>query len=283
MEQSADQHREPDWVALWSELATAFWRQVGGGSDEHADRWSERARRFDASVKRRRDEPDPLRRLVLGRLRPEDTFVDVGAGTGSWALPVAHAVAKVTAVEPSGSTMEILRANVANEKLSNVVFVPARWEMVDLEPHDHVLCSHAMYTSPDLIGFVSKMEATARRGVYLVMRVPAPDGILAELNRAIRGHPHDSPNFSVGYNALLSAGFCPNVLIEPRLRHWTNATMEEAVDRARRHLRLPDDRYDGLIRETLSRRLTSTGAGYFWPDGMRSALLWWEPGLAAAP
>jgi SAM-dependent methyltransferase len=269
---------EPNWIALWEELAAAFWRQVGGERSAAADRWSERARHFDASVKRRRDEPDPLREFVLAQLTPDSTLLDIGAGTGSWTLPVARVARRVTAAEPSPSMLGVLRENVAADGLNNVGFVQGRWEEIEVEPHDFALCSHAMYTSPDLIGFVRKMERSARRRCYLVMRVPAHDGVLAELSRAIRGHPHDSPNFVVAHNALLAAGIYPNVLMEPRLRAWTNATLEEAFARAKRHLRLADDTYDALIRETLTRRLVRQGDGYRWPDGMRSALVWWETG-----
>ncbi|MCL4534350.1 MAG: class I SAM-dependent methyltransferase [Bacteroidetes bacterium] len=272
---------EPDWTALWADLAVAFWRRVAGDNPGGADDWSERARHFDAAVKRRQGEPDPLRDHVLARLTQESTFLDIGAGTGSWTLPVARVARQVTAVEPSSSMLEVLKENVAAESLANVRFVQGRWEQVEIAPHDFALCSHAMYTSPDLIGFVSKMERAARQMCFLVMRVPAHDGVLAELNRAVRGHPYDSPNFVVGYNALLSAGFLPNVLVEPSLRPWANLTLDGAFDRAKRHLRLPDDTHDALIKETLARRLVYRDGHYYWPDGMRSALLWWEPRVRA--
>lgn len=268
---------EPDWIELWNGLASSFWRHVSGDGSDGSDRWSERARRFDASVKRRQGEPDPLREFVLARLTPESTVLDVGAGTGSWTLPAARVVREVTAVEPSPSMLEVLKENLASEGLTNVRLVQGRWEQVEIAPHDFVLCSHAMYTSPDLIGFVRKMEGVARQECFLVMRVPAHDGVLGELSRAIRGHPYDSPNFVVGYNALLSAGIYPSVLMESTHRPWTNLILEGAFDRAKRHLRLPDDAHDALIRETLARRLAYLDGLYYWPDGMRSALLWWKP------
>ena len=109
------------------------------------------------------------------------------------------------------------------------------------------------------------------------MRIPAHDGVIGELSERFRGGWHDSPNFIVGYNLLLAAGFHPNVLMEPKPgRHWIDPTLDHAVARAKRHLHLDDAGHDAAIREILSRRLTFTDGSYRWPDGMRSALIWWE-------
>jgi hypothetical protein len=121
------------------------------------------------------------------------------------------------------------------------------------------------------------MESSARRTCCLALRVPAHDGVIGELSALIHGRWHDSPNFIVGYNLLLAAGFHPNVLMEPTaVRHWTDPTVEVATARAKRHLRLADDRHDAVIREVLSRRLVFGDGFWRWPDGMRSALIWWD-------
>jgi hypothetical protein len=185
-------------------------------------------------------------------------------------------VSNVTALEPSESMRSILQQNLAVQGVRNVKVMPGRWEETEIEPHDFVLCSHAMYTSPDIVGFARKMDQTARQACFMLMRVPAVDGVMAELCRALRGHPHDSPNFVVGFNALLNAGFCPNVLMESRLRCWHNGSLDDAFERARRHLRLGDDTHDTLVRHTLERRLIFRDGEYWWPDGMRSALVWWR-------
>ena len=68
------------------------------------------------------------------------------------------------------------------------------------------------------------------------------------------------------------------MLVEPSLRCWTDDNLEDALQRARRHLRLGDNpTHDNLIRETLARRLSFKDGQYCWPDGMRSAMMWWEP------
>jgi hypothetical protein len=110
------------------------------------------------------------------------------------------------------------------------------------------------------------------------LRLPPHDGITGELSLSIYGERHDSPNAIIAYNALYSMGIYANVLVEDGIYHWINSTFEEAFARAKRHLRLESSAaHDELIRDTLIRRLTYKDNSYIWPDGMRSALLWWSP------
>ena len=86
----------------------------------------------------------------------------------------------------------------------------------------------------------------------------------------------------VAYNALYSMGIYANVLVEPYILPWVDSTLEQAFDRAKRRLYLEStNSYDDLIKETLAKRLTRTDNRYLWPDGMRSALLWWKPSTVA--
>lgn len=122
------------------------------------------------------------------------------------------------------------------------------------------------------------MERRARKRCYLALRLPLYNGIIGELCLAIRGHRHDSPNAIIAYNALYSMGIYTNVLMEEGVYRWTDSSFEDAFARARRHLHLGSSTaHDALVRDTLARRLTCADGIYTWPDGMLSALLWWNP------
>ena len=148
---------------------------------------------------------------------------------------------------------------------------------------DVAIAVHATYTTPDLLGFVTKMEAIAQR-CYLVLRVPAHDGLIGELSALVHHQWHDSPNFIVAYNLLLAAGRYPDVLMEPApTRHWQDPSLEAALARAKRHLKLADARHDEQIRTLLAQKLARIDGAYRWPDRMRSALIRWGSRPSALP
>lgn len=264
--------RETDWSALWRELSCRFRWPEGVGSPD--DRWQRRAHSFGSAI---RSGDDPLMELVLNSLGPTTTVLDIGAGTGRWSIPMARVAHRVTAIDPSSSMLAILRQRIAEAGLANIAVLQARWEEIEVEPHDVALCSHAMYASPDFQGFVRKMERGARRRCFLVMRLPSHDGVIGELSQRLYGHRHDSPNFIIGYNILCQEGILANVLMETSLRPWSNDTMDDALHRAKRHLGLSQNpEHDALIRQLLAQCLTFREGKYYWPDGMRSALVWWD-------
>lgn len=263
-----------DWAELWRELTTSDVQAGPGGEGQMVERWRRVARQLDSGE---RSLPDPLLDHILGRLTPEMTVLDIGAGIGRWTLPFARAARRVTAVEPLAGMREVLVERATSQGIANLEMVDVPWMEAEVGPHDVAIAAHATYTTPDLLRFVRKMNACARRTCYLALRVPAHDGIIGELSERLRGMRHDSPNFIVGYNLLLSAGFYAHVQMEPEpARLWTDSTLDDAVARAKRHLHLEDAGQDAAVRDVLSRRLKLANGAYRWPDGMRSALVWWE-------
>jgi SAM-dependent methyltransferase len=259
---------ETDWLKLWRELVLA------GPPTSN----SELAKRYKVHARKRNERPDQLLDFILREIDGETNVLDIGAGSGRWTIPLARAAKAVTAVEPSSSMIDNLNRNIASAKLINIEITQSSWEDAVAEPHDITVCAHAMYASPDLAFFVRKIERYNTRTCYLAIRLPPSDGIIGELSLDIYGRHHDSPNAIIAYNALYSIGIYANMLVESDIYRWKDNTFEEAFARAKRHLRLQSSTtYDTLIRDTLTKRLGLSDNCYVWPDGMRSALLWWSP------
>lgn len=274
---------DTDWIALWRDLAESFIKTPKQRGKGLGGRWERRAHaRGYSDEQQRRDRDDPLMHFVLNLLEPDDTVLDIGAGIGRWSIPMAMACKKVTALDAHPRMLEILLENAAAENAANIETVLGDWPAADVSPRHHVLSTHSVYISPDIGGFVRKMEECALKKCFLVMRVPQHDGIIGALSRRIHGTFHDSPNFIVGYNALLQMGIRGHVVMEERSRPWHNKTLEEALSRAKRHLHLDTDTHDNLIMDMIKERLVLRDGQYWWPDGMRSALVWWRPGRSKA-
>jgi 2-polyprenyl-3-methyl-5-hydroxy-6-metoxy-1,4-benzoquinol methylase len=271
-----------DWNALWRELVAVkdknHKRKRGAGS--HPDVWADRAHGFKENVKKRWAKPDSSREFILSHIDGNSTVLDIGAGTGDWAILLASRAKQVTAIEPSNSMIEVIRESIAAENATNISIVQGLWPDVTVEKHDFSLCSHAVYSCPDLTSFVKKMSDCTRKKCFLLLRAIDTNGIRAEAAKHIWGQPLDSPNFTIAYNILLQAGIFANVQME-NTGFWkprTSASLELALSDMRRFMDLENStEHDEYLLSLLSRRLELKDGSYCWPRDVRSALVYWEP------
>ena len=72
---------------------------------------------------------DDVANVLLGLARPTDVWLDIGAGAGRYALPLARHVREVVAIEPSPGMAAALAEVAAEHGITNVRQVAARWPM----------------------------------------------------------------------------------------------------------------------------------------------------------
>ena len=170
--------------------------------------WSDRVRASREQVDRVREVPDgadfyaPVRSIfradpdrtddaVLAHLRscaePGDVWLDIGAGAGRYALPLARIVREVIAVDPSAGMIDSLREGAMEAGIANVRAIEGRWppdrdlrHALGPDPvADVALIAHVGYDVEEIGPFVDAMEASARRSCLAVMMDRQP-GSLAE-------------------------------------------------------------------------------------------------------
>jgi SAM-dependent methyltransferase len=112
--------------------------------------------------------------ILLERVRAcvglNSTVLDVGAGAGAFAIPLATTVRHVTAVEPSPAQVASLNEAMEREHVRNITIIESTWEDVDadsLEPHDLVLAVHSLQMR-DIAGALRKMCLAASHRLILV-------------------------------------------------------------------------------------------------------------------
>lgn len=131
--------------------------------------------------------PDPTVTALLRLIRPTDQVIDVGAGGGRLAVPLAERSERMVAVEPSEAMRTQLLEAAATHRIENIETVAARWDEASIEQADVVLCSHVVYGIDDIAPFVAKLHAHARRTVVIVMHARAPMWNFYPLWRMVHG------------------------------------------------------------------------------------------------
>lgn len=114
---------------------------------------------------------DPFLDRVLEAARPGTTILDVGAGSGRFALPLLRRGHRVVAVEPRQSLVARLRDGVPETIRHRLVTIGRRWE--ELDPGGvaapTVICSYVLPAIPDVTDFLRRLDAAARERVLVYL------------------------------------------------------------------------------------------------------------------
>jgi len=121
---------------------------------------------------------DALRDLA----RPDDRWLDIGAGAGRYALPLAIDVAEVIAVEPSASMRNALRTGKEEHGLANLRIVAGAWPAVLDElgtppVADVALMAHVGYDIEEIGPFTDAMDRAASRLCVAMLTDQSPASV----------------------------------------------------------------------------------------------------------
>jgi SAM-dependent methyltransferase len=105
---------------------------------------------------------------LLELVEPGERWLDIGAGAGRYALPLAMRAAEVIAVEPSASMRNALRTGRSEHGLDNIHLVGAAWpaalaELGEPPVADVAFIAHVGYDIEDIGPFLDAMERAASR------------------------------------------------------------------------------------------------------------------------
>jgi protein-L-isoaspartate O-methyltransferase len=163
-------------------------RLADPGIPSPEDVWEPRAGRFAHRV-RSASRPDPAMEWLRKRVRPTDSVLDVGAGTGRYTRFLSPLVARVVAVEPSPSMRQELERTLVDERCANVTIVPEAWPVAPAPRADVVLCAHVVYCVDELAEFLEALDRSAGRLCVLVCGMRPPNAVLAPVWEAVHGEP----------------------------------------------------------------------------------------------
>lgn len=210
-----------------------LFREVDPAQDR--DFYAPVAQLFRADPRREGDET--LEALVKLSRRGE-RWLDIGAGGGRFALPLALRVAEVIALDPSAGMLEQLQGGLKEHGIPNVRAVQGRWPPPDSELQryacDVALISHVGYDVEEIGPFLDAMERAARRLCVAVLLERPPTSHLDRLWPAVHGVERAGlPSLTEFLALLLARGSLFQVELVARSPQ-SYATPEEALNFARR-------------------------------------------------
>jgi SAM-dependent methyltransferase len=167
-------------------LDLAYWERHAAD----ADRWA--SQRAGATLA-----------AIAALIGSDDTILDVGAGTGRFALPLASQCRSVTLLDQSPAVLAIARGKAATLGLENLRFVAADWATAPFERHDVVLVAWSLYRELDLRTLLARLVAAADRLLIML----APD---ADASQEARG---ETAGYLYVLGALRELGVCADLTI----------------------------------------------------------------------
>jgi SAM-dependent methyltransferase len=267
-------------LADWAARVRAEREQVERARevDDPADFYAPVADRFRLDPRRKDDE---VLELLLTHARLEETWLDVGAGSGRYALPLALRVREVIAVEPSEAMVAALKEDARRHAIGNIRVLREHWPLAAKPPGADVsLIAHIGYDIAQIGAFLDALEGSTRRLCVAVMGESAVTTVATLFWHGIHGEPRVRlPGLPELLMVLLARGRLPEVRLVDRVAP-TFESVDEALAMARRQLwvREGSDK-DRRLQEWLPRALHPAAGGRYAFDDRRSriGLVTWQP------
>ena len=206
------------------------------------DRWDNMAKDFaqrtsGEKASARRDAA--LKQLVDKRIvTPETRVLDIGAGPGSWALPMSGICAHVTALEPSGGMIDIMSERIEKEKVNNISIVQQTWQETDLAEQGWEKAFDLVFASmtPGIDGPDAVMKLMAASSHYCYMSAFSGPGMnqqFAPLWEIFFDRPMPQRHMDIIYpfNLVYAMGFRPDITFS-----WWNKEINWDRDHTIRHI-----------------------------------------------
>lgn len=237
-------YRIIDWNELWMAIYTSSSRRIKKNLDP-GKIWDQKARIYNKAAKTEGE----LYELDVINLTSGKTVLDVGAGTGRLAVPLAQVAGHVTALDASGQMLERLRISMESRGRSNYNCIQMRWEDVvigrDVDIHDIVIAAYCLGFF-DLKAALEKLDAAAARAVYLFWHAgewrSGFDRRLWQVAHHEEGDRHPGyPDYLYIVNILHGLGIFADVaIVRTRQTQHYNSAQEAAEQWAVLHEAEPD-------------------------------------------
>jgi ubiquinone/menaquinone biosynthesis C-methylase UbiE len=246
--------------------------------------WNKRenAERYDSTSRSEYD--DRVKTTIAGLdITKNSRVLDIGAGPGTLAIPIAPLVNEVTAIEPGEGMVSILNEHAKKKKITNITSIQKRWEDVDISrdlcgQYDVVIASLSL-TMEDIRQALQKMDAVSREYVYLFWFVDMPfwEKMYADLWNPLHGlEYHPGPKADCLFGVLYQLGIYANVEMLPLKKEYRFTTLDEMTAFFRRRFNVMTAEQERVMDDYLKPQIRTTGPEIFISGDSTFAKIWWR-------
>ncbi len=272
----------PDYCQIWDETyALALEGKLSPGDTEDSF-WSnqENVDRFVKHLlnkKGGRIEDN----IASMNIPPGSTVLDIGAGPGTLAVPLACAGCRLTTIEPSvpmGKAMEQYRQHMQAPEIPEI---RKRWENVTPKEaglHDYVIASRSLMFG-NLRENMLKMDGAAKKGVHIYWYLTSKSSSwgLEDLWQSLHGKPYYSAtNAAVLWNALNQLGIYANINLKTETNGHLYSTVSDMQEDYYGRLSASEPWQKEIVNAYLENTIEKTDAGIRVPSTSYLAHIWWE-------
>lgn len=222
--------------------------------------------------------PKAAMSVILPRAQMCRSFLDVGAGCGALAIPLAEAGKTVTALDASAAMIEILNEETKKKKLKGIKTVLSEWDKAELKAHDAVLCANVPTLLNEPEKTITRMDGLAKKAVFIIENAD-PHGdkfYYNELYPLLFNKPFgERADYFRTYSALHSLGIYANVEIIEYDFDQPFSDMEEAVEFWKEYIGIVTEEHDRKLREFLDKKLVRKKGVLLAKFHKKSAVMWW--------
>ena len=266
----------------WRQLKLAHCAIPNYGSTQQF--WNNKSKVDCVYLKRRpRDNSHAdMARLETMNIPDGSAVLDIGAGPGTFAIPLARRGCKVTVVEPSPVMRDALSARLTKDRIRSVKVIPGRWEDVSAEelggPYDAVIASYSL-TMLDIGDAVLRMQSCCRGTVHLFWFLTPPAWVRVNTDLWPILHGGAFPGEPLAdwlWQVLFEMGILANLRVEHRSPPASYNDTEEAIAEFRQRLNCTTEAHEQILRNYFRATLRKDGARYVLGDPVMGAHIWWD-------
>ncbi|MGB7789167.1 class I SAM-dependent methyltransferase [Methanoregula sp.] len=271
-----------DWNEVWKYQQARH--ESSKLPEDKTHNWNNResAERYDANS---RSEYDARIRMTLDGLTVTrgSRVLDIGAGPGTLAIPLAPRVSSVTVVEPGAGMVSLLKERAAREGIATIRCVQKRWEEVDpgqdlTGPYDVVIASLSL-TMEDIRASLQKMDAVAQGMVclYWFADMPFWEKMHADLWEPLHGTPYYSgPKADCLFNVLYQMGIYPDVEMMPLDKEYRFSSREDMETFFNQRFNAQSVEQQEIVHQYLAPLIRVEGGGIVISGNSTFAKIWWK-------